>query len=119
MIDRLLATDWFYTLVEWMWWPQTGHAYAFFSSVGGTPLFALGAFGTIAAVYKQHNCKAHWWCPLWAHHKVNGTTASVCHIHHTAEHHRLLQIHHRRNHPNRLSHGESIHPETGEIIRPL
>jgi hypothetical protein len=62
------------------------------------------------AVYKQHNCKGCWWCPLWAHHKVDGTTASVCHWHHTLAHHHKLQLRHKRRHAGRLAHGESPAP---------
>lgn len=109
MIATVLYTLW-HTLIEWMYWPESDHGYAFFSSVGGTPLFALGAFGSVAAVYRQHNCRAHWWCPLWGHHKVKGTTAVVCHVHHTHEHHRKLQARHKRKYAHRLGHGESPKP---------
>lgn len=116
-MTALLLWHWphFLEPVSWTWWPETGKGYAFFSSVGGTPLFALGAFGSIFAVYKQHNCKARWWCPMWGHNKVAGTTAAVCHVHHTVKHHRRLQRRHGRKYPDRLAHGESLHPETGEV----
>lgn len=41
-------------IFQWMWWPETGFGYAFFSSVGGTPLFALGGLTAIYRVYKKH-----------------------------------------------------------------
>jgi hypothetical protein len=61
----------------------------------------------VAAFYLQHTCKASRWCPRWAHHKVDGTTASVCHVHHTRGHHHKLQLRHRRKYGHRLGHGES------------
>jgi hypothetical protein len=61
----------------------------------------------VAAFYLRHTCGASWRCLRWAHHKVDGTTASVCHVHHTGAHHRRLQLHHRRKHAERLGHGES------------
>jgi hypothetical protein len=64
----------------------------------------------VAAFYLQHTCKASHWCPRWAHHKVDGTTASVCHVHHTQGHHRKLQLRHRRKYGHRLGHGESTQP---------
>jgi hypothetical protein len=60
-----------------------------------------------AAFYLQHTCKASPRCLRWAHHKVDGTTASVCHRHHTTGNHRRLQLRHRRKHAGRLGHGES------------
>ena len=65
----------------------------------------------VVAFYIQHTCKGHWWCWRWAHHKVDGTTASVCHTHHTTEHHERLQKRHKRKHPDRLAHGESPTPD--------
>jgi hypothetical protein len=61
----------------------------------------------VFAVYKQHTCRAHWWCPCWAKHPVAGTTASVCAIHHTVEGHKRLQRRHRHKYGHRLAHGES------------
>jgi hypothetical protein len=61
----------------------------------------------VAAFYLQHTCGASWRCLRWAHHKVDGTTTSVCHVHHTGAHHRRLQLRHRRKHADRLGHGES------------
>jgi hypothetical protein len=101
--------------VSQLWWPETGRLYAFFSSVAGATGM-LGVFGLLA-VYKQHNCKAHWWCPFWSHHKVAGTTAAVCHWHHTPEAHQKLQALHKRRHPARLAHGLSVHPESGAVVR--
>jgi hypothetical protein len=72
--------------------------------------------GIVVSVYKQHTCRAHWWCPCWAKHKVEGTTASVCGWHHRAKDHEKLQRRHARRHPNRLSHGQSTHPATGVVV---
>lgn len=110
MSHVLLAWEPWHTLIEWSYWPESDRGYAFFSSVGGTPLFALGALGSIFAIYKQHNCKAHWWCPFWGHHDVKGTTDVVCHMHHTAAEHRRLQRLHQSRHRGRLAHGESPEP---------
>jgi hypothetical protein len=67
----------------------------------------IGSLITLFVIFKQHNCKAHWWCPFWGSHKVDGTTASVCHWHHTEESHKRLQRQHEDKHPDRLAHGES------------
>jgi hypothetical protein len=77
-----------------------------FADVGNLTLL-----GIVLTVYKQHTCRAHWWCPCWAKHKVDGTTASVCHWHHTESAHRKLQQRHRRKHGGRLAHGESTEPD--------
>jgi hypothetical protein len=61
----------------------------------------------VAAFYLQHTCKASHWCPFVAKHPVNGTTASVCPMHHTAQIHKRLQRRHERKHGHRLSHGDS------------
>ena len=103
---------------SWLHWlestfyPETGRWYAIGSSWAGATAILSGAF----VVYKQHNCKAHWWCPCWAHHKVDGTTAVVCHWHHTESAHRKLQARHKRKYPGRLAHGQSTDPETGEVV---
>jgi hypothetical protein len=81
-----------------------------FADVGQITLLSF-----VVAVYKQHTCRAHWWCPCWAKHKVDGTTASVCHWHHTAENHQKLQRRHTRKYAHRLGHEESTHPETGVV----
>jgi hypothetical protein len=61
----------------------------------------------LAGFYLHHTCGASWRCLRLAHHKVDGTTASVCHRHHTSGHHRKLQLRHKRKHAHRLGHGES------------
>jgi hypothetical protein len=81
-------------------------SYNFHSGIEGN-IGELALIGSIFAVYKQHNCKAHWWCPMWGHNKVKGTTAVVCHIHHTYNLHQKLQKLHRHKYSNRLAHGES------------
>jgi hypothetical protein len=94
------------TWLHWLestFYPESGRWYAIGSSWAG----ATAIFSGIFIVYKQHNCKCRWWCPFWGHHKVNGTTAVVCHMHHTREHHERLQHRHRRRYGHRLGHGES------------
>jgi hypothetical protein len=76
-------------------------------SGAGADLSELGIFGVVLAAYKQHTCRAHWWCPCVAKHKVDGTTASVCHFHHTDALHRKLQARHKHKYSRRLAHGES------------
>jgi hypothetical protein len=98
MIPAHIQPTWLYEIIDWP--VNATGGYPFFSSLG------LGSLG-IFAVYKQHNCKARWWCPLWSHHKVAGTTASVCHAHHTVKLHQRLQRRHERKHPYRLAHGDS------------
>ncbi len=97
--------------VPTFWHFLSGNGYQFWSGVAGSFIMT----GGFLAVYKQHNCKAKWWCPLWAHHHVAGTTASVCHWHHTADSHKKLQARHRRKFAHRLGHGQSTHPETGAV----
>jgi hypothetical protein len=79
-------------------------------SGAGADISELTMLGLVLTVYKQHTCRAHWWCPCWAHHKVEGTTASVCHWHHTASAHRKLQQRHKRKYAHRLGHDESPEP---------
>jgi hypothetical protein len=93
----------------WLWHPLLGPGYQFWSGVA-SDISEITLLAGAFAIYKQHNCKGRWWCPMWAHHKVDGTTASVCHVHHTAEHHERLQRRHNRKHPDRLAHGESPDP---------
>ena len=84
-------------------------SYNWYSGLGADfgEITLVGSLGALIAIYRQHNCKATWWCPFWMHHKVDGTSASVCHLHHTEDMHRKMQARHRVRHPNRLAHGES------------
>jgi hypothetical protein len=82
----------------------------------GADISEITMLGIIVTVYKQHTCRAHWWCPCWAKHKVDGTTASVCHWHHTAENHLKLQRRHKRKYAHRLGHSQSTHPDTGAVV---
>lgn len=81
-----LHTVWQHS-IEWMWWPESDHGYAFFSSVGGTPLFALGGFAAIYKVYRKHvecsvsECKRRG-------HVVHGTPYRACHEHHPGVEHK-------------------------------
>lgn len=104
-------------LPHWLWHPlgqcAGTHAelircrsYNFWSG-SASDISEITLIGIAVGVYKQHTCRAHWWCPCWATHKVKGTTASVCHFHHSTEHHEKLQARHQRRHPDRLGHGDS------------
>lgn len=71
------AFDLFYWLVEWMWWPESGHGYAFMSSVAGaTGFFAIGVI-----LYRRMNCHESGCWRLGKHH-VEGTPYVTCHKHH-------------------------------------
>lgn len=86
--------------------PLSGNGYQFWSGIAGSFIMT----GGFLSIYKQHDCKAHWWCPCWAKHKVAGTTKSVCGWHHTEAAHRKLQRRHRRKYAHRLGNGESPDP---------
>lgn len=86
--------------------PLKGNGYQSWSGIL-SDVAEITLLGGVISVYKQHACRAHWWCPCIAKHKVDGTAASVCHFHHSAKHHRKLQLRHKRKHPDLLTHGES------------
>lgn len=101
MIASQTALNWY-----WLWHPLIGPGYQFWSGIA-SDVSEVTLVGGVGAFYLQHTCKASRWCPRWAHHKVGGTTASVCHVHHTAGHHEKLQLRHKLKYGHRLGHGES------------
>ena len=79
----IFATDWFYNLVEWTWWPESGHGYGFFSSVGGTPLFAVGGLTAIYRVYRKHTECHEGGCSKRGKYVIEGGVR-CCDLHHPA-----------------------------------
>jgi hypothetical protein len=72
---------------NFLWWPQSGQWYAFWSSFGA----CLTYFAVITVAYRHLKCKSCW---RIAHHRVEGTHYKTCHLHATpAEHARLSALH--------------------------
>lgn len=68
--------------ISQLWWPETNRMYAFFSSIGGTPLFALGIFGF---TWRHLNCHAPGCWRISRHHFTDPETGerhSLCKKHH-------------------------------------
>ena len=84
-MPHLVALGW-----NFLWWPQSGQWYAFWSSFGA----CLTYFTVIAVAYRHLKCKSCW---RIAHHRVEGTHYRTCHKHATpAEHARLSALHARK-----------------------
>jgi hypothetical protein len=72
---------------DFLWWPQSGQWYAFWSSFGA----CLTYFAVIGVAYRHLKCKSCW---RIAHHRVEGTHYKTCHKHATPEEHqRLYDLH--------------------------
>lgn len=70
--ERMLALMW-----NFLWWPQDGQWYAFWSSFGGD----LAYLGIFVVLYRKINCHTQG-CWRIGHHRIDGTPFTVCRKHH-------------------------------------
>lgn len=96
--------------IEWMYWPETDHGYAFFSSVGGTPLFAVGLFGGVYRIWKKHVECHEEGCSKRGKYVIEGGVR-CCDLHHPALDDRPLDQrgHVHMLHLKHLEHVKAMH----------